>query len=570
MNIHRTGLLFTLAIIIATLPALPAGAGKRAGQENAPLPLPALIHDGMTINLLCGRTYTGPLNLIGKRNVQVKTAGGCGKASIAPGQPVMGWTHYRGKIFSAPIGFAPVQVALAGAPMALAHYPDAPLTWVKGKRRGPDRLQYRWPDSDLRGAALVFRANDWLIETRTIAGHDDGVIELAPKKGDAFDLNPETEFYVEGKLWMLDHPGEWAVHKGRLYLWAPDGQSPEGRAWAAPRSAGIDASDSANITIDGLRILSAVTGIDGSNSTNLQVLNSDIHDSLEDGIFAGGSGLVVHNTTIVNSMQNGIHGYYGITRSVVSNSTIMNTGMTGMPKRSKGAIVFEDASGQRIVNNKIINSSYIAIRVHKNASVTGNVIDGACLRLTDCGGIYTFARDRQPSNVRIEGNTIRNLAQRMAHAVYLDDYANGVLVRKNLIEHNPGGMQIHNGFDNVVTDNIFSSSAFEHVLFNETGAAASIRGNRFSGNTFVSASEEATYRLWSTLGAAAVARFAQYNDNTYRTGKAAFAEVSGTGMISYPAWQDRMKQDSRSLMQSKPSRPESKARHKPRRAAPAE
>jgi parallel beta-helix repeat protein len=401
---------------------------------------------------------------------------------------------------------------------------------------------------------LVYRPYEWMIETRPIKEYTDGAIVLGPKTGDAYDPPPVTDFYVEGKLWMLDAPGEWAVSDERLYVWAPDGQSPEGRVWAAPERAGIDATDSKEITVDGVRIFSASIGVDGSNSKNLRILNTDISNSSQDGIFAGGSGLIVDNVTVSNSVQNGIYGFYGIADSIVSNTTVTGTGMTGMPKRSKGGIVFEDASGQRILDNKVLNSSYIGIRVHRNALVSGNLVDGACLILTDCGGIYTFAPDRQPLNVRIEGNVVKNLAQRYAYGVYLDDNANGVVVTRNTLSNNPGGLEFNNGFNNLISQNIFESNTYEHILFNETGnGGASIRQNRIFNNTFVSGKGEVTYRLWSVMGGVAVDQFAHFNDNIYTTKQNNFAEVAGTGMLSYAAWKRKMNQDSRSTLKADPA-----------------
>jgi parallel beta-helix repeat protein len=510
------------------------------------LPIPSGIVSGQTVGLQCGRTYSGTLDLSEKSNVTVRTVGSCGKASISPGRAIAGWKLHRDNIYSAPIDFAPVQVAVDDKMIALAHYPNKPQTWVKGKSTDPNTLRHTMPNDDLAGALLVFRAEEWLIETRPVKGYADGAIELAPKVGDAVDLKPENEFYVEGKMWMLDSPGEWAVSKGRLYVWTPDGKSPEGRAWASPKESGINANHSRNVTIDGVRIFSAANGIEGTTSTNLHIRNTEIINSSEDGMFVGGTGLVIDNATVINSVKNGIYGYYESVGSVITNSTIMSTGMVGMPKRSKGGIVFEIGSGQRVENNKILNSSYIGIRVHKNAIVRNNLIDGACLVLTDCGGIYTFARDKLPSNVLIEGNTIKNLAQRYAFAVYLDDFSNGVTVTRNTITNNPSGVMMHNGFNNLVTRNVFSSSGYEHVLFNETSPDASIRRNQIVDNVFISTRGEMTYRLWSLQKELTVKNFGHFNKNTYTSGQDKFAEVNGIGTLSYAKWKSKMKQDENS------------------------
>jgi parallel beta-helix repeat protein len=528
-----------------------SGSGAKRGQSaDAVLPVPTGILTGEIVHLQCGKAYVGTLNIAGKSNVVVRTIGSCGKATISPGRAIKGWKLHRDNIYSAPIDFSPVQVSVDEAPMSLAHYPNKPQIWAKGKSPDPNKLRYNMPDKDLTGALLVFRAEEWLIETRPVLDYADGTIMLKTKVGDAFDLKPENEFYVEGKLWMLDSPGEWAVSNGRLYVWTPDGKSPEGRVWASPKESGIIANDSRNVTIDGVRIFSAANGIEATGSTNLRIVNTEIVNSSEDGMHIGGTGLVIDNATITNSVKNGIWAYYGTTGSVITNSMITSTGMIGMPKRSKGSIVFEDGSGQHIENNKIINSSYIGIRVHKNATVRNNVIDGACLVLTDCGGIYTFARDKLPSNVLIERNTIKNLTQRYAFAVYLDDYANGVTVTGNTITNNPSGVMMHNGFNNLVTKNVFSSSGHEHMLFNETSKTASIHRNQVTDNVFVSTNGEMTYRLWSLLENMTVKNFGQFNKNSYAGNPGVFAEVNGIGTMSYASWKSRMKQDERSTLKA--------------------
>ena len=185
--------------------------------------------------------------------------------------------------------------------------------------------------------------------------------------------------------------------------------------------------------------------------------------------------------------------------------------MLGMPRRSKGAVVFENASSQRILRNTITDSAYIAIRVFRDAVVKDNQIDHACLRLTDCGGIYTYARDHQPLNVKITGNYISNLQGRMAHAIYLDDFANGVSVMGNHIANNPGGMQLHNAFNNQISDNEFIDSQYEQILFNETAESASICRNQIVNNRFSTNSDATVYRLWSRHGDRYLSRFAKFN-----------------------------------------------------------
>ncbi|MDB5763031.1 MAG: right-handed parallel beta-helix repeat-containing protein, partial [Herminiimonas sp.] len=194
--------------VVSTAAEAPASA-----TPASVLPIPAGIADGATVSLQCGQTYYGTLELNGKSNVTVNTAGTCGKAAITPGKSITGWTQYQGNIYSAPIDFTPVQVSVADSPVDAAHWPNRPQIWATD----PASI----PNGDLAGATLVYLENQSVIKSESITDNA---------------INTSKPFYVEGKLWMLDNPGEWAVSNGRIYLWAPDGQSPEGRAWAAPNS----------------------------------------------------------------------------------------------------------------------------------------------------------------------------------------------------------------------------------------------------------------------------------------------------------------------------------------------
>lgn len=502
------------------------------------LPIPDNIQNGDTVLLSCGRIYSGELDLSNKYNVRVLTDGDCGAATITPARPVQGWlkTKQNSSIWWAAIDFIPAQMEINGEFIALAHYPNLPQEWAAGRSRQAGQLLFRMPFEDLSGATLVWRAADWLIETRQIVRYEDGVTHLLPSGDDTFPLLPETAFYVEGKRWMLDSPGEWAYADGKLYVWPPDGKSPEGRAWAAPRARGINASGSRDVHIQGVKIFAAMLGIDGSDALNLHITDTDIRNSGEDAILAGGSGLRIKRVSIINTVQNGLRASDDARDVLIADSTIEGAGMLGMPRRSKGALVFELASGQRILRNHIRNASYIGIRVYRDAIVADNVIERVCLRLSDCGGIYTFARDHKPLHVRIERNQIRGLSQRMGHAIYLDDYANGVIVKGNLMENNPGGMQLHNAFGNIIRENVFRRSQFEHILFNETGATAAIQKNKIMRNRFESGDTAPTYRLWSEYGGEYVQRFGKFDGNIYINRNPMFAEVAGSGMLSFSEW----------------------------------
>lgn len=506
-------------------------------RAQSVLAVPSGVHDNQTVWLQCGQIYSGELKLIEARDVTIQTAGSCGKATLTPAVPVEGWQRdpYQPQIWNAPLASEPLQVRLDDEFITLAHYPNTIATWLKGQRKSPRHLRAHLPNEDLGGATIVWRAADWLIQSRLITRYASGVLTLAEGDDDGFGLLPETSFYLEGKRWMLDSPGEWAWHNGVLSIWPRDGKTPQGRLWASTGARAIDARGSQRVTIIGVRVVGAKIGIDGSGSRDLAVRDTDIINSAEDALLIGSdarvSGIVVNG-----SQQHGVRADEDAHTISISDSRFTGVGMLGMPRRSKGVLVFESARDLVIERNQIIDAAYIGIRVFRDAHVTNNIIKRACLRLADCGGIYTFARDRKKLNTVIDGNRIIDLAGRSTYGIYLDDFANGVLVQNNHIENSGGGIELHNGFDNHIVANRFIGNRHEHILFNETAPFASISSNRIYGNQFSGSPQVPVYRLWSRHGSTTVRRFAEFSGNQYHNPPQPFAEVEGLGMLDFATW----------------------------------
>ncbi|MDB4962573.1 MAG: right-handed parallel beta-helix repeat-containing protein [Myxococcales bacterium] len=495
------------------------------------VPTPTNIANGATVSLQCGTTYQGALNLNGKSDVTVKTVGTCGKASITPGAAVTGWTVHQGAIYSAPISFVPVQVAVDGTPASAAHWPNAP--WATSTSS--------LPSTDLNGATLVYRDNDSVIKTQLLTSNS---------------VSTAKPFYVEGKLWMLDSPGEWAVQNGRLYLWAPNGQSPQGRVWAAAAINGINADYSTRISVENVRIFSASNGISANTSVNLKVIDSEIVNSALDGIWASGSeGLTVTRTNVSNARASGIDGWYWVVGATITDSTVSNTGMVGMPTPTGAGIFFGDGSGNRIDNVRVTNSSYHGISVlhNRDTTVINSLIDGACVRLTDCGGIYTGARDQLPLTLKIQNNTVRNVLGTQGIAIYLDDFSNGVTVTGNTMSNNTRAMVLHNAFNNVITTNTFTSNKMTQLAFGQDSPGA-IRNNQVNHNTFNSTNGEHTYNLETGSN---LKTFATIDYNTYTSNNVGVFgrtwDGSSPGVTtSYTAWKAWSVQDAHSTMNGSP------------------
>jgi parallel beta-helix repeat protein len=549
------------AAVVETVVTTPNAGNALSAAPTMPdvsqpvLSLPANIANGSTVSLLCGRTYQGTLNLSGKTNVTVDTAGTCGKAVITPGQAITGWTQYQGNVYSAPITFDAAQVVVDGQPGSMAHWPSRSQTWVTASATTPTSLSYAMPNADLIGAKLVFKAYDWAIERRNITAWSNGVMTVADPGNPSFGgypLGGAASFYVEGKLWMLDEPGEWVVSGGRLYVWAADGKSPEGRVWASPDSHAIEASNSSGVTVNNVRLFGAANGINGSSAANLKVTNTEIANSSENGIVnTGGSGLIVDASTIRNSRHDAIIVKWGGGNESITGSTIDSSGVLGMPTNARGAIDLTMGSGATVSGNRITNSGYIGIRFFRNAAVSNNIVDAACQVLSDCGAMYVAAPDKLPLNTRITNNTISNTspAQRLSWGLQMDDHANGVTVSGNTFTGNANGMMIFDGFGNTISGNKFAASTQAHIQMAEDGTVASVRNNAVTGNSFVTRNAEETYRVSSDIGAASVAQFASYNNNTYASSSNIFANFNGTA-ANFAQWKNSTGQDAASVLVS--------------------
>lgn len=527
-----------------------------ASYANTRLPelaLPTDIVDGSTVLLQCGRVYSGQLNLEAKSHVTVKTVGECGPAIISLATTHFDWKREVGArpIWSTAVTFQPNQVEVDERYIELAHYPPSPQTWMTAVSHQPGHLRVRLPNKDLVGATVVWRANDWLILVHPILTYISTDLTIASNASDEFIFPHQTAFYLEGKCWMLTTPGSWCSEQGRLFIWPPDGKSPVHRTRVAPRGSAINANNSNSIYIENIKIRMASIGVEAINTRHLMIKNTEFENIGEEAIIAGGEDIYLEKLRIIKTGLNGIRFTDDARKIIVRDTVIAEAGMLGMPRRSKGAIVLEQAQQSHIFGNTIIDSAYIGIRTFRNSIVEINHIARSCLRLSDCGGIYTFARDGLPLNTKIRFNTISETQGKQSYGIYLDDEANHVEVVNNTIELNASGMQLHNTYDNLIQGNLFYKNKNQQILINETVLHAVVRNNHISSNHFVNEKDVPVYRLWSALGSLNIVNFAWYSGNYYQGDELAFAECAGSGMLNWKAWKNRMR-ESGSLIPIKP------------------
>lgn len=428
---------------------------------------------------------------------------------------------------------------------------------------------------DLSGAEVIVRDGNYRFDRRRVASYDVGAAKLIWAAGTITSSTPIAQkpvtypvaggygFYMAGKAWMIDQPGEWAVEmtaaplNRTLILSAPDGLPPSDGAVrytpstnnATPK--GIDAESQGFISIQGLQIVDATVGMELTNTSNVYISDVHVLRSSLIGVRAdSANGLTVSNSHIEQTGFRGITGDYtvGVT---ISGNTIATVG-THLPPNGDslwyGINTFGIQLGwpQRatVSGNTITDNAYIGVFIMPATEdgdpsvVNNNVVRRSCLYLDDCAALYTYTANRLPLDTRVvfSGNYVDGASgscigrpldstgqctPSSAQGIYLDFFAKGVVVDGNLVVDTDHALQVHMSQENTVTNNIFVASRMAEIWFQEDTVGAGscddpincIVANSITGNFHVGLPGVPNYLLDSNVGN--TTDFASFNDNRY-------------------------------------------------------
>lgn len=461
---------------------------------------------------------------------------------IIPGAPINGgWTLYdsANNIYVKTTNFQIGQVFNLGQTIQLvgvAHYPDSinEVAHPSDSTAGPGWLQLSAATdvhtydsasamtinyqglpsglqaSDLVGAKVTYRGSyPWSIGTRDVSSYnpstgDIGMAAINDLNLRAEDASNIVRFYLEGKRWMLSKMAStssgWAfeadttgaTNGGKLYLRLPSGQNPNNlNIWGgAPVRSVINAQGATSLTISNVRIVGGEIGVDGSYldskgkaADQLNISNSEISYSNWSAIYASNvNKLVVDSVTINGALHSGIYARVGTVSAKVTNSIFNYVNNLGMHKGGDAAVYINyDVTNPQVDANQFnwVGKEAVSVGQSIGASVSYNLVTGACRNHGDCGAIYLFSpSDLHSLKATVKGNNVKyvngeiirpdgNSPER--YSIYLDDWANGVLVQENVVQATDSGMQIHNGFNNTVIGNTFAGNAQRDIAFTDSG-----------------------------------------------------------------------------------------------------
>lgn len=512
-----------------------AGSDANPGTQASPwktlarLPTVRLV-SGQGVYLKCGQTWREPLNLTSVQLADGATVAGYG-TTCASGKAVVsgaddfsgGWVK-AGNVWSRNVPLATPQISrlfINGQSARTARWPNAnaanqgwalidaaaAATNTAVKTSATDLASLK--GKDLLGAMLNVRSVAWVIEGRSVSAFDQtaGVIGLSSPT--QYPLDANEGYTLEGKLWMLDAPGEF-VHdsaNGKLYVYPADSAS-QANLNAALVEASVRDTPIALAQRSGVRVANLAARMGRVDGISL----IDMPAAMVENVESSGNGragiILVQDTTKAsptvraslfdNNWMLGIDAKFA-GAALISGNTVTATGTIAANGWSQGAI--RAGAGAKVQDNNLDGSAYHGIHFSGTGGgiVSGNTVANYCLRLADCGGIYTWngAKASGISQIStVEANQVLAASANTAGAagfgievvagIFLDDFASGVTVRNNLIYGMPLGIDVHNGSNNTIESNhIWLTSEAALVASMDQNDNDWMVGNVFRANQIV-------------------------------------------------------------------------------------
>ena len=363
------------------------------------------------------------------------------------------WTVYAGAIYTAAWPSQPTQVFGAGHLLNEARWPNtaiedfANMTYALADSGNQNYVTYSTlPNVDLTGAWVrVMAGQAWVAYDRQVASHDrasgtltfsspiDAMTELVPRRG--------SHFFVFGKLNLLDAPGEWwwDPAQQRLYVWMPDGASPEGRVEAGIAPAVLDLSGQSYVTVKGLAALGGWFNLQNSTNCTLQDFSLwapnwvrtfdgyDISPQYLGGVDVSGSGNLIDGGSVQQAGRSGIH--VAGSGNTVQQVTVQDSGWNWT---AEAAINLSGASQALVQNNTVSRTEGEGIVLAPQSRVLNNLVENACMFVEDCGNVNSWSMDGQGTEIAY--NILQGNHSRWGAAIYLDAGSRNFRLHDNLAE----------------------------------------------------------------------------------------------------------------------------------------
>lgn len=294
-----------------------------------------------------------------------------------------------------------------------------------------------------RGLEIVVQPNDqawsWILSGVVSASQDRAgggtALTLRSASGSGKDgtqsvYDARSRYWLWNDLSLLDTAGEWYhdADSGLLYLWAPDGSSPEGRVEVRARRFAFDLSSRSYITLRGFAVVAAgVTTDRDSGGSNIGFKHQDGRPDSDaagasDGAIAtayphrGAAGLATSAHCVIEDLDVRYPSWY----TDVSGHFMTQWG------QSSGVVVSGSDHLLRRCRIRWSAGNGVSVIGRRNR-IQDNLIEGAACLPSDTAGVHTgvagYATAGDPVTVsqdhEIAGNTIRSTGRSGLNPRYL-------------------------------------------------------------------------------------------------------------------------------------------------------
>jgi hypothetical protein len=380
------------------------------------------------------------------------------------------------------------------APMTVASWPNHDWSRIvslpTGKFSG--RFEYegdrprRWThlgDIVLHG----FWAYDWFDSFETVREIDPDAHQIQTNyvaPANAYGFVAGQRYRAVNVMEELDEPGEWYLDRlaGVLYFWPPDGNGSgravlsltdtplvvmNGTSYVTWQGIVFEASRSSGISITGgdhnrvaaciLRNLGTVAVAIGAQLPDLRYVVGTSNPAYSD---TPGTENGVISSLIYNTAKGGVLLGGGDRKTLTpGHNYVINTEIHdfSIGQRTGAAAVFLYGAGNLVEHNKIYNAPQTAVFIWGNDhTIAYNDISRVCLEIDDAGAI-NYGRDYSQRGSVIRDNYIHDIPGiDGGHiGVYLDDFASGTTVVRNVFARVSLAVNIGGGRENVIDNNVF-------------------------------------------------------------------------------------------------------------------
>jgi hypothetical protein len=385
------------------------------------------------------------------------------KPKIYGSQEITGWTLHKGNIYKATVEKIVSQVFVNNDRIRVARYQASgysfPTTVNSTTQFQSDDLN---SEIDYTGATCIYRSYAYRLFKKQVVSSSSKTITLesAPTGG----VSTSKGFLLVNKLEFLTQPGEWYYEDETniLYAWIPAGGTPANyTVRASTIDNGVYIWSRSYLKFENFEFSHhANSGFFGNNCNNITVDNCEMKYPELYGIrVAGGSQntYTVTNNKVVGANGDGICVF-------APNSTIENNSVSDIALLENLGIQGTDTSdGIKFIGNNTVcrynivkNVGYNGIHwLSPNATISHNLIDGACTVLDDGGGIYTWSSDYSAtgsSGSVVDHNIVLNVIGNrvgyrtkpdFGYGIYIDQRIHDVKVTNNTIYNVSGGILLN-------------------------------------------------------------------------------------------------------------------------------